>query len=163
MSIVSPSSIDIQNDQLDVTSKGISHNNKTIYLKLSNVAVLFGGDNKQFESNPSKVKKYIKFVPTVANDYKLLQFLSDSNMSKNHWINDVTVTAYINEHTKFYDKNNVELTNVKLMDLKDGRVDLILGGSVFKNKFGTFERLIVRQMRIIEKTDRTSLFDVCQF
>ena len=36
MSIVSPSSIDIQNDLLDVTSKGISHNNKTIYLKLSN-------------------------------------------------------------------------------------------------------------------------------
>ena len=71
MSIVSPSSIDIQNDLLDVTSKGISHNNKTIYLKLSNVSVLFGGDNKQFESNPSKVKKYIKFVPTVANDYPL--------------------------------------------------------------------------------------------
>ena len=36
MSIVSPSSIDIQNDLLDVTSKGISYNNKTIYLKLSN-------------------------------------------------------------------------------------------------------------------------------
>ena len=112
MSIVSPSSIDIQNDQLDVTSKGISHNNKTIYLKLSNVAVLFGGDNKQFESNPSKVKKYIKFVPSVANDYKLLQFLSDSNMSKNHWINDVTVTAYINEDTKFYDKNNKEIKRI---------------------------------------------------
>ena len=65
MSIVSPSSIDIQNDQLDVTSNGVVQNDMIVYLKLSNVAVLFGGDNRQFESNPSKVKKYIKFVSTI--------------------------------------------------------------------------------------------------
>ena len=52
---------------------------------------------------------------------------------------------------------------MKLMDLKDGRIDLILTGSVFKNKFGKFECLNVRQMRMIDKNERTSLFDVCQF
>lgn len=163
MSVISPSSIDNQDDLL-CTSKGFFIDDKRIYLKLIDVNVIFAGDNKKFESDPSKVKKYIKFVPSVASDYKLLQNMSDFNNSKNKWIDDTNiVTAYINEYTKFYDKNNNELTNVKLMDLKDGVVDVILSGSVFKNKFGTFERLTVRQLRIIEKTDKQSLFDSCLF
>ena len=41
MSIVSSSSIDTQNDQIDVTSKGIVQNDMIVYLKLSNGSVLF--------------------------------------------------------------------------------------------------------------------------
>ena len=89
--------------------------------------------------------------------------MSDTNGCKNDWIKDDTITGFITDSTKFYDKNKNELMNVKLMDLKDGRVDLILTGSVFKNKFGKSECLNVRQMRMIDKNEQTSLFDVCQF
>jgi len=89
--------------------------------------------------------------------------LSDTNGCKNDWIKDDTITSFITDSTRFYDKNKNELMNVKLMDLKDGRIDLILTGSVFNNKFGKFECLNVRQMRMIDKNERTSLFDVCQF
>ena len=49
------------------------------------------------------------------------------------------------------------------MDLKDAVVDVILSGTVFKNKYGTFERLTVRQLRVVEKVDRQSMFDSCLF
>ena len=52
---------------------------------------------------------------------------------------------------------------MRLSDLKDGVVDVILSGTVFKNKYGTFERLTVRQLRVVEKTDRQSMFDVSLF
>ena len=79
--------------------------------------------------------------------------MSDTNGCKNDWIEDDTITGFITDSTKFYDKNKNELMNVKLMDLKDGRVDLILTGSVFKNTFGKFECLNVRQMRMIDKNE----------
>ena len=57
MTILSPSFIHIQNDLIEVNNKGIIRNDQRVYLKLSNVSVSFPGDNKQYESNPSKVKK----------------------------------------------------------------------------------------------------------
>ena len=164
MSIISPSSIDLDYNLLSTTCKGFYNDNNRVYLKLMKVNVMFAGDNKKFESDPSKVKKYIKFVPSVAADYKLLHSMSDFNSSKNKWIDDTNIaTAYINDYTKFFDKDNHEITNLRLMDLKDAVVDVILGGTVFKNKFGTFERLTVRQLRVVEKVDRQSMFDSCLF
>lgn len=164
MSIISPSSINLERNLLSATCKGFYDDNKRVYLKLMNANVMFAGDNKKFEPDPSKVKKYIKFVPSEAADYKLLHNLSDLNYSKNKWIDDSQIaTAYINEYTKFFDKDNHEITNMRLSDLKDGVVDVILSGTVFKNKYGTFERLTVRQLRVVEKTDRQSMFDSCLF
>lgn len=163
MSVISPSSIDINNDQLELTSKGLINNEKLVYIKMLNVSITFAGDNKQFEPDPNKVKKYIKFTTNSIKDRKVIQFISDNNNAKNHCINDGVITAYINEYTKFYDVNKNELTNYKLMDLKDGIVDVILSYTTFKNKFGKFERLSVRQLRIIEKTEHKTLFDECLF
>ncbi len=43
--------------------------------------------------------------------------------------------------------------NVKLMNLKNDRIDLILTGNVFNNKFGKFEHLNMKQMRMIDKNE----------
>ena len=103
MSIICPSSINLERNLLSATCKGFYDDNKRVYLKLMNVNVMFAGDNKKFEPDPSKVKKYIKFVPSEAADYKLLHSLSDLNYSKNKWIDDTNIaTAYINDYTKEY-------------------------------------------------------------
>ena len=163
MSIISPSSVDI--DSIDLTSKGfLNEDAKRVFIKMMNANVMFAGDNKKFESDPSKIKKYIKFVPSVAADYKLLHRIGDLSCCKNNWIDDTNiVTAFVNDYTKFYDKDNNEITNMKLSDLRDGVVDVILTGTMFKNKFGTFERLYIKQLRVIEKTERQSMFDNCLF
>ena len=153
MTILSPSFIHIQNDLIEVNNKGIIRNDQRVYLKLSNVSVSFPGDNKQYESNPSKVKKQIKFVTSNKQDQIVLQFLSDINGCKNDWIKDDTITSFITDSTKFYDKNKNELMNVKLMNLKNDRIDLILTGNVFNNKFGKFEHLNMKQMRMIDKNE----------
>ena len=68
MTILSPSSIHIQNNLIEINNKGIIRNDQQVYLKLSNVSASFPGDNKQYELDPSKVKKYIKFVPSNKQD-----------------------------------------------------------------------------------------------
>ena len=83
MNILSTSSIHIQNDLIDVNNKGIIRNHQRVYLKLTNDSVSFAGDNKQYESDPSKVKNYIKLVSINKQDQIVIQFLSDTNGCKN--------------------------------------------------------------------------------
>ena len=46
-----------------------------------------------------------------------------------------------------------EMMNMRLMDLKNDSVDLMLIGSVLKMKIDEFEWLIVKQMRMIENDE----------
>ena len=48
------------------------------------------------------------------------------------------------------DRMKNEVKNVRLMDLKNDSVDLMLIGCVLKMKFDEFEWLIVKQIRMIE-------------
>ena len=99
------------------------------------------------------MKNYIKFVSSNKHDQIVIQFLSDTNDCKNDQIKDDTITYFITDSTKLYDKNKNELINVKLMNLKNDRIDLILTGNVFNNKFGKFEHLNMKQMRMIDKNE----------
>ena len=100
-----------------------------------------------------RMKNYIKFVSSNKHDQIVIQFLSDTNDCKNDQIKDDTITSFITDSTKLYDKNKNELMNVKLMNLKNDRIDLILTGNVFNNKFGKFEHLNMKQMRMIDKNE----------
>lgn len=161
MSIISPSFID---DSVTVTDKGILSDGKRIYFKMMKANIVFAGDNKKFEPDASKVKKYIRF--RLSNEeFDSLHSLSLKNGSKNCWVDEVNLvaTAYVNDYTKFFDKNNKPVTINNLSELRDAVVDVIVGGTVFKNKFGTFERLTVKQLRIIEKQERQSMFEKSLF
>lgn len=161
MNIIYPSSID---DSVTVTDKGLFSGEKRIYLKMMKTSIVFSGDNKRFEPDSSKVKKYIRFRLSD-EEYEALHSLSLKNGSKNCWVDEANqvATAYVNDFTKFFDKDNKPLSDVDMSDLRDAVVDVIVGGCVFKNKYGTFERLTVRQLRIVEKKERQSMFDVSLF
>lgn len=161
MSIISPSFID---DSVTVSDKGIFSNGKRVYFKLMKTKLVFAGDNKRFEPDENKVKKYIRFQ--VSNDeFDSLRNLSLKNGSKNCWVDEdnLVATAFVNDYTKYFDKDNNPVTITDLSELRGAVVDVILGGTVFKNKFGTFERLTVKQLRIIEKQERQSMFEKSLF
>ena len=153
MNILSPSFIDLKNDLLDVNSKSTLWNDQWIYLNLLNGSVLFGGDNKQYESDSCK----IKLISSVAG-YKLLQFFRNKNNFQNYWNNDVTAIGSKPDSIKFFDKDNTEVTNFSQWIWCT--MDLILTDTMFKNRF---DCLIIKQIRIFEMKELYSLFDECQF
>lgn len=162
-SIISLENI-LPND-LVFNNKGIFYEDKKMLMKIENVNVKYAGDNSKFESDPAKVKKYIKFT---INDHecrnKLKMIASkQSNECKNLFFTEdddaVVFVCFLTEKTKLFDKNKkpLKISNESLSDLRGCSINMLVNIYTIENDYGKFERMMAYQV----KMNSSKLFEEC--
>ena len=79
---------DIKPQSITLSNKGLFIDEKRYFIKIENATVIFAGDNKKFESDPTKVKNSVKFKLNNPIDNRILKCIADKGAARNLFYTD---------------------------------------------------------------------------
>ena len=103
---------DIKPQSITLSNKGLFIDEKRYFIKIENATVIFAGDNKKFESDPTKVKNSVKFKLNNPIDNRILKCIADKGAARNlFYTDDDMFTVYLTDKTKVFDMDKNEIDN----------------------------------------------------
>ena len=153
---------DIKPQNITLCNKGLFIDEKRYFIKIENATVIFAGDNKKFESDPTKVKNSVKFKLNNPIDNRILKCIADKGAARNlFYTDDDMFTVYLTDKTKVFDMDKNEIDN-DVTNLRGCNINLLVNPYIIDNKFGRFERMSAYQVKINSKEEKYAMFDECQ-